>query len=688
MLKPVTGFDYHTAFSRNLGWLRAGEQESLRGRRVAIAGMGGVGGGHLLALARLGVGAFTIADLDRFDWPNMNRQAGAFASTIGRPKVETLAAMVRDVNPEVRLRTFDAGVTPANLDEFLRDADLFVDGLDFFAVDVRRRTFARCRELGIPALTAAPIGMGVGLLAFMPTGMSFEEYFRLDGQPDAEQYLRFLLGVAPSGLHRSYLVDPSRVDLANHRGPSTGAACLLCAGAVASVAARILLQRGGVEAAPVHHHYDAYRQRYVATRLRRGNAGPLQRLKLAVARRYFRAALAAARPHDTSSPGQQTTLRAIVDAARWAPSGDNIQPWRFQLHEPDRMRVVFDGYDPANPYEYRGGEPTLLSAGMLLEALRIAGTMHGRAMEWRLADAGGGRDDGANAGTRGGAAGGAHAAARGAVVEARFPASPGLEPDPLYGVLPLRTTDRGPYRRRPLCARERAALQAALDPGLQLRWYEGGRERRRFARLSALATRIRLRLPAAFDVHRRIIDWAPGDSATGIPAGATGLWRPTLPLMRWAMRDWRRMAWLNRLGGARSAALQLDWGPALACAGFFTIALPPDGSREPESLLQIGGSLLRFWLVATRLGLALQPGLAMLMFAHYGATAAPFTRDARLRHEALQCHRQLRGLVGDDEVERLVFVGRVGEPRDARPRQRSVRLGVPELLLPENDSPA
>jgi hypothetical protein len=316
--------------------------------------------------------------------------------------------------------------------------------------------------------------------------------------------------------------------------------------------------------------------------------------------------------------------------------------------------------------------------------------MHGRTMEWRLVDAGGGRDvgagvamgSGANAGTGGAAA--PHAP----IVETRFPATPGLEPDPLYGVLPLRTTDRGPYRRRPLCARERAALQAALDPGLQLRWYESGRERRRFARLSALATRIRLRLPAAFDVHRRIIDWAPGDSATGIPAGATGLWRPTLPLMRWAMRDWRRMAWLNRLGGARSAALQLDWGPALACAGFFTIALPPDGSREPESLLQICGSLLRFWLVATRLGLALQPGLAMLMFAHYGATAAPFTRDARLRHEALQCHRQLRGLVGDDEVERLVFVGRVGEPRDARPRQRSVRLGVPELLLPENDSPA
>lgn len=661
----MTSFDYHAAFSRNLGWLRAEEQEALRGRRVAIAGMGGVGGGHLLALARLGVGGFTIADLDHFDVPNLNRQAGAFVSTIGRPKVETLAEMARDVNPEVRLRTFGEGVTPANLDEFLGDADLFVDGFDFFAIEIRRRTFARCRELGIPALTAAPIGMGVGLLAFMPTGMSFEEYFRLDGQPDEEKYLRFLLGVAPSGLHRTYLVDPSRVDLANHRGPSTGASCLLCAGAVASLAARILLLRGGVEGAPVHHHYDAYRQRYVATRLRRGNAGPIQRLKLAVARRQFRAALAAARPHDPSSAGEQTTLRAILEAARWAPSGDNIQPWRFRLREPDRVRVVFDAYDPANPYEYRAGEPTHLSAGMLLEALRIAATMHGRTTEWRIVDP----------------------AADPQEVEVRFSETPGVETDPLYGVLPLRSTDRRAYKRRPLLARERSALEAALGTELQLTWYEGARDRLAFARLSSLATRIRLRLPAAYEVHRRIIDWAPGDSATGIPAGATGLWRPTLPLMRWAMHDWTRMAWLNRFGGARSAALQLDWGPALACAGFFTIALPPGSARDPQALLRIGGSLFRFWLVATRLGLAVQPGLAILMFAHYGATGTPFTDDAGLRRAAVRCHARLRALAGRDS-ERLVFVGRIGEPRDTPPKQRSVRRSVPDLLLRDRDDGA
>lgn len=652
----MTGFDYHAAFGRNLGWLRSGEQEALRGRRVAIAGMGGVGGGHALALARLGVGAFSIADLDRFDLPNMNRQAGAFVSTLGRPKVDTLAAMLRDVNPDVRLRTFAAGVTPENLDEFLRDADLFVDGFDFFAIDIRRRTFARCRELGIPALTAAPIGMGVGLLAFLPNGMSFEEYFRLEGQPEQEQYLRFLMGVAPRGLHRTYLVDPTRVDLANHRGPSTGAACLLCSGAIASYAVRILLLRQGVEAAPVHHHYDAYRQRYVSTRLRRGNAGPLQRLKLSVARRMFLAALAPrTRAVEPAPVAADDPLAAIVEAARWAPSGDNVQPWRFELLPPDRVRVHFDPRDAGNPYEYHGGEPTHLSSGMLLEALRIAGTLYGRAMDWRVVE------DPAR------------------VVEVRFTPVDGLEPDPLYGVLPLRSVDRRPYRRRPLLARECRALEHALGPELVLTWYARPAQRLRFARLSALATRIRLRLPEAYPVHRRVIDWAPGDSATGIPAGATGLWATTLPVMKWAIGDWGRMAWVNRLGGARSAALQLDWVPAYASAAYFTVALASGAARDPESLLRAGERLYRFWLTATRLGLALQPGLAILMMAYYGAEGTPFTTSPRLRREARRCSERLHALVGD-AAARLVFLGRIGEPRGPA-RQRSVRRSASELLV-------
>ncbi len=116
-------FDYQSAFSRNLGWVTEAEQAILRGKRIAIAGLGGVGGSHLLTLTRLGIGQFSIADFDVFEIQNFNRQAGAFVSHLNRPKVEVLAEMARDINPELEIAAFPTGVTEENLDAFLEGVD-------------------------------------------------------------------------------------------------------------------------------------------------------------------------------------------------------------------------------------------------------------------------------------------------------------------------------------------------------------------------------------------------------------------------------------------------------------------------------------------------------------------------------------------------------------------------------------
>lgn len=281
-------FDYDAAFSRNVGWVTQGEQQSLRGKRIAIAGMGGVGGSHLLTLARLGIGAFNIADFDTFDIVNFNRQAGATMSSLGQPKMAVLAERARDINPALDIRTFPEGVTLDNLERFLEGVDLYVDGLDFFAFDARRATFAACRRLGIPAITAAPLGMGTAVLAFLPDSLSFEDYFCLGGCDEEEMAIRFLLGLSPAMLQRGYLADPSRVNLAEHRGPSTVAACELCAGVTAVESLKILLGRGVVRPAPHGFQFDAYRQRFVRTWRPGGNRNPLQRIALWVARRQLR----------------------------------------------------------------------------------------------------------------------------------------------------------------------------------------------------------------------------------------------------------------------------------------------------------------------------------------------------------------------------------------------------------------
>jgi molybdopterin/thiamine biosynthesis adenylyltransferase len=281
------GFDYEVAFSRNIGWLTEAEQSKLRGKRVAVAGLGGVGGFHVLTLARLGIGAFNLADFDEFSLENFNRQAGANLSTIDRPKIDVIAEMAKDINPELKVRIFKAGVSAENIDDFLSDVDLYVDGLDFFAFSARSATFAACTRLGVPAITSAPLGMGVAHLNFLPGEMSFEEYFGLDGQPEFEQALRFLLGLSPAMLQRAYLADPSRVNFNEHRGPSTVMACQLCAGVAATEALKILTGRGKVLAAPRGVHFDAYRQVLAHTWRPGGNRNPIQRLALWIARRQL-----------------------------------------------------------------------------------------------------------------------------------------------------------------------------------------------------------------------------------------------------------------------------------------------------------------------------------------------------------------------------------------------------------------
>ena len=287
MVAPIE-FDYSLAFSRNIGWVTEAEQAKLKMARVGIAGLGGVGGAHLLTLARLGISNFNISDFDQFDVHNLNRQAGAFMPFMGQPKLDTMARMARDINPEINLRLFPEGVTPASVDEFLRDVDVYVDGLDFFALPARRVVFAKCREKGIPALTAAPLGMGTAFLYFSPTGMSFEDYFKVEGHEQQEQYARFIAGLSPAMLNRDYLVAPEAVKFHEKRVPSTIMACDLCAGLMGTSVLKVLLGRGAIKAAPWGMHFDAYHQRLKLTWRPFGNSNPLQQILLKFIRPVLR----------------------------------------------------------------------------------------------------------------------------------------------------------------------------------------------------------------------------------------------------------------------------------------------------------------------------------------------------------------------------------------------------------------
>lgn len=277
---PPPVWNYDIAFSRNRGLISSEEQERLRNCRVAIAGMGGVGGEHLITLTRMGIGKFTIADPDQFEVANFNRQYGGTQRSVNKNKAEAMAKEALDINPELDIRVITKPVTASNVDQFLDGADLFVDAIDAFVVDARRITFTAARDKQIPAISAGPVGFSTVWLTFDPSGMSFDEYFDLqDEDPPEIQKFKFLAGMVPSLLHRSYL-DSSHVSIRENRGPSVCPACKLAAGVLAIESLKLLLGRGHVRMAPTYHQYDAYRQRLVKKKLWLGNRNPIQKLKL------------------------------------------------------------------------------------------------------------------------------------------------------------------------------------------------------------------------------------------------------------------------------------------------------------------------------------------------------------------------------------------------------------------------
>ena len=280
----TAAWSYEEAFQRNRGLISPEEQEKLRNSRVAIAGMGGVGGIHLETLARLGIGRFTIADPDVFEVANTNRQVGATCSTMGRSKAEVMAEIARDINPEVDIRIFSDPIDAENADEFLSEADLFIDGVDFFSIGLRRMLFQKAAEHGLYSITAGPIGLSTAWLIFSPTGMSFDRYFDLhDGMDQLDSLIAFAVGVAPPATQIAYM-DLKKVNIGSRTGPSTSAACQLCAGVASIEALKILIDRGSLRPALWYFQFDAYRGILRQGYLRWGNRGPIQRIKRAILR--------------------------------------------------------------------------------------------------------------------------------------------------------------------------------------------------------------------------------------------------------------------------------------------------------------------------------------------------------------------------------------------------------------------
>lgn len=350
------------------------------------------------------------------------------------------------------------------------------------------------------------------------------------------------------------------------------------------------------------------------------------------------------------------TLTHILDLARWAPSGDNTQPWRFEIVDDHLIRVHGNDTRDHVLYDY-DGHPSHIAHGALLETIKIAASGFGLTAHWTISSD---SDD------------------RNPTYDVSLAPDPAMLRDPLFDCIERRTVQRRPMQTTPLTGTQRQALTDAAGDGFRVQWFESRRDRMKVAGLLWHSAKIRLTCPEAYPVHKDIIEWRARYSKDRIPDQAVGVDPATARLMEWVMQSWGRVAFFNRyLLGTVAPRIQLDLLPALFCAAHLLVR-----PQRPPALLadwvQLGIAVQRIWLTATHQGLHLQPQMTPVIFRWYARAGRHFSTEPTLFAQALRLSGDFERLAKATPTDNFGFFARVGVSQV--PQSRSTRQDLAALM--------
>lgn len=152
-------------FSRTQLLLGEEAMEKLKNARVAVFGIGGVGGYVCEALVRSGVGHFDLIDNDKVCLTNLNRQIIATRKTVGKYKTEVMRERMMEINPDVEVTVHQCFFLPENADDFhFEDYDYVVDAVD--TVTAKIELVMKCQEKGVPVISSMGAGNKLDASAF------------------------------------------------------------------------------------------------------------------------------------------------------------------------------------------------------------------------------------------------------------------------------------------------------------------------------------------------------------------------------------------------------------------------------------------------------------------------------------------------------------------------------------------
>ena len=355
-----------------------------------------------------------------------------------------------------------------------------------------------------------------------------------------------------------------------------------------------------------------------------------------------------------------SAINEILDLARWAPSADNLQPWRFEILNDTHFAIHGKPADDLTVYDLEN-VATPMALGALLETIELAAGL--QKLRCDIERRQGSPDSGP-------------------IFDILLNEDEDSKTSSLAQYIRERVTQRRPLKTARLSEDQKTALEESVLPTHRVVWLEGFATRLKVARLLFRSAWIRLTHQQAYKVHTQIIEWGSQFSEDRIPDQAIGLDPIALRSMKWAMASWQRVRFMNRyFAGSVLPRIQLDFIPGMRCGAHFILFDQSDETiGHIDKHLRAGRALQRFWLSATKLGLQLQPEMTPVIFASYARNEVGFEDIPAHKTVATRIAKEMEILSGTEhDPRKAACMGRVGFGRS--PKARSRRRSLNALSL-------
>lgn len=351
-------------------------------------------------------------------------------------------------------------------------------------------------------------------------------------------------------------------------------------------------------------------------------------------------------------------IETVLEKARWAPSADNSQPWKFEVLSKNICNIHFT--KPSSEglnYKYFAVFTTI---GIFLETLKIAASEQGYKAQWEFSPE------------------------NPFVAHVKITKNKSIEVDPLVNSIESRSVDRFPYKKYSLTKQDKQAIEAALPEEFQVEWHESTKRKWSMTRMNILSTSIRLSSQFFYEELRKTVDLSNNThSPQKLPFQALGLSTLSMPGFKFTLKSWTNHRLVNNiLGGRFMAHFEVDILPGMNCTSHFTLTRK-DGKAlselNQEELVQAGAATQRFWLALASRGFSMQPCYGPITFSNMIKN----DKEVNVAPDETSKAAKLRTLLllNVRNADSVFFLGRMGISKQGKDCARSVRLPLEELLI-------